>query len=212
MEQERLFSVISNKSVQEAFSQVLRYYVPEKSAVVVDVTCSVMKMWSEELRKDYEPVTMDIREEVNPQIVGDCALVDKLLGDGVADCIIYDPPYLDIKARRDSSWAESAYSYETSSFEYFEQLSRRSATPFYRALKEGGILICKITNFHYKGRLRGTYDLCEWFGEYFYLWDEVVYRFYKHIPNLNWYKRRVPKTHSYFLVFKKKQIKRTTAI
>jgi len=205
--EKRLFSVIYKSSVQEAFSQVLRYYVPKLSSVVVDTTCSIMKMWSEKLKRDYNPITIDIRAEVKPRICGDCALVDEILGEDFADCLIYDPPYLNVKNRIDSGWAKDtyAYGYEYSSFEYFEELSKRSAKPFYRTLKRDGILICKITNFHYKGRLRGTYDLYRWFGEYFYLWDEVVYRFFKHIPNLNWYKRKVPKTHSYFLVFKKRK-------
>jgi len=166
-----------------------------------------MKMWSEELKKEYNPITIDIRDEVKPQIWGDCEFVEKYFGHHAVDCLIYDPPYLNVKDKIDASWAKDtyAYGYEYSSFKYFESLSKRTAKPFYRVLKERGILICKITNFHHEDRLRGTYDLREWFGNYFYLWDEVVYRFFKHIPNLNFYKIKVPKTHSYFLVFKKRK-------
>jgi len=204
---DRLFSVIYKGTVQDAFSKVLRYYVPDPSAVVVDTTCSVMKMWSEELRKDYQPVTFDIRKEIKPDFCCSCELISEKLKAKSVDCLIYDPPYLNVKNRIDSEWAKDtyAYGYEYSSFEYFEDLSEKCAQPFYQVLKKGGILMCKITNFHYKDRLRGTYDLKKWFTQHFFLWDEVVYRFFKHIANLNWYSIKVPKTHSYFLVFKKRK-------
>jgi hypothetical protein len=41
----------------------------------------------------------------------------------------------------------------------FEQLTSSSSKSFAKVLKKDGILICKITNFHWDNKLHGIYDL-----------------------------------------------------
>lgn len=201
--QPRLLSLIPRVHVDQAFEQVLLYYCPPPK-VVVDSTASDMKMWSDRMKEIYNPITFDIDPKKNPKHVASCATVDKCLDPHSVDCVIYDPPYVDLSKRKDTDAAEERYGYElVSTLEDFEKLTKSSAEAFWRVLREDGVLICKVTNFHWDGRLCGTYHLREWLREYFYLWDEVVYWYYKNIPNLNRYKKKVPKTHSYFLIFKK---------
>lgn len=206
------FSVLDGTkiSIKQAFSWILNYYDPNKKkdekykkSKVLDSTCSKMLMWDKEDLYKFQVVTNDIRPEIKADYHHDCSELSKYIKQKF-DIIIYDPPYIDIKTRKDKDKYEDAFNYEAmKNMEDLSSLTVSSSFCFNTLLKSSGILIAKITNFHYDGVLRGSYDLVRWFRNCFYLWDEIIYRFYKNVPNMNFYNRRSIKTHTYFLIFKK---------
>lgn len=205
------FSVIDGRKIllQDAFSYILNYYDPNKSnydnkSDVLDSTCSQMLMWLNEDKKRFNVVTNDINTSIKADYHQSCDDLWLYLSPNFFDIIIYDPPYINLKNRNDSKKYEEAFNYSSmKTIEDLENLTRKCSVCFGHLLKKDGILIAKITNFHYENRLRGSYDYVNWFKEHFYLFDEIIYRFYKNIPNLNFYKKKAAKTHSYFLIFKK---------
>jgi len=203
-------SVIDGRrvSLRDAFSWILHYYNPLKGketiADTLDTTCGQMLMWKKEDLNFFRLITNDIDPKVDAGYHCNCMVLDNFLKPRKFDIIIYDPPYIDIKNRKDSEKYEIAFNYGLMpSIQDLKNLTILSSKCFNELLRKDGILIAKITDFHYKNRLRGSYDIINWFSGYFYLWDKVIFRFYKPIPNLNWYYRKCAKTHSYFLIFKK---------
>lgn len=53
--------------------------------------------------------------------------------------------------------------------------------------------------------LFGHHNLIPCFENHFDFIDIVIYRFYKSIPNIAQYTKKLPITHSYFLIFKKRE-------
>lgn len=205
-------SVIDGRKItlQDAFSWILNYYDPHKNdyinhSNVLDSTCSQMLMWLNEDKKKFNVVTNDVNESVKANYHISCDKLCENIAPSSFDIIIYDPPYIDLKNRDDSKKYEDLFNYTSmKTIENLENLTRKSSYCFNELLRKDGIIIAKITNFHYKNRLRGSYDYVNWFNEHFYLFDEIIYRFYKNVSNLNFYKKKAAKTHSYFLIFKKK--------
>jgi len=202
-----LLSVIDDRCpVDEAFSRVLHYFDPNKKknivSSVLDSTCSIMKMWTEEDRGKYRPTTNDTRSEIEADFHVCCSKLDRVL-DKRFDIIIYDPPYVNLK-RKDAQDAEFCYNYEASgTIEELVSLTERTAICFRNLISKNGIVIAKICDFHIRGRLRGSYDIQKAFEENgWFLHDKVIYRFYKPIPNLVSYSLKVPIAHTYFLIFK----------
>lgn len=202
-------SVIDGKkvSIKDAFSWVLNYYNPNKKSdidsKVLDSTCSKMKMWKQEDFVEFTPVTNDIRKEVNPVYNFDVGELHKHLDHNYFDIIIFDPPYINLNNRQDTDKYEETFNYTSvETLNDLEELTKRASKSLRMIIKTDGVLIAKITNFHTDSRIHGTYDFYNWFKPNFYLFDEVIYRFFKHIPNLNWYSVKCAKTHSYFMIFK----------
>jgi len=206
------FSIIDGKkiTVKEAFSWVLNYYnprknIPEIMPLVIDGTCGEMLMWHKKDLSKYKVVTNDLHNDVISDYHYDVGELNYHL-DKIYDIGIYDPPYINLKKRKDKKKYENGFKYSMiSSFEHLEKITRKSAISFSRILVDDGILIAKITDFHHKDKLRGHIDFINWFSKYFYLWDIIIYRFFKPIPNLNFYTKKCAKTHSYFLIFKKEK-------
>jgi hypothetical protein len=206
------FSVIDGRKikVKQAFSWVLNYYNPlkgkNKMARVLDTTASQMLMWDEEDLKKFYVKTNDINPDYTDLDYGICCSKLHLVVNGCFNILVYDPPYIDLENREDTEKYEKAFNYVSMKTpEDLKTLTQDSAYCFYQILDNNGILIAKITDFHWENRLRGAHDFINWFKDYFYIYDIIIYRFFKHIPNLNWYKRKVAKTHSYFLIFKKRK-------
>jgi hypothetical protein len=126
---------------------------------------------------------------------------------GKFDWFIYDPPYVNLKGRKDEREEDYGYDMVGSLYDFeiftrtvkFEMLRMIDYDPddFYR----NGI-IAKITDFHWNGLIRGHHELIDWFSHQFDLYDLRIYRFYRRGVNINWYKKKCFKTHSYFLIFK----------
>ena len=205
-------SVIDGTKIKlkDAFSWILHYYSQHKGTTqvscVLDTTCSEMLMWNDNDKKEFVVQTNDIRPEIEADYHVCCSKLTSSTN-RVFDMLIYDPPYIDLENRQDSEKYETAFNYGSmKELKDLEQLTRQSSPCFWKLLNKNGVLIVKITNFHLDKQLHGSFDMINWFSDYFYLFDEVIYRFFKHIPNLNWYKRKVAVTHSYFLIFKRKQV------
>lgn len=204
-------SVIDGRKVPltDAFSWVLNYYNPHKNTpevmpTVLDSTCSKMIMWNKEDFNKFNVTTNDINPDIEANCHISCKNLHRFYVHNFFDIIIYDPPYIDLKNRKDSEKYEDIFNYGSMpSIDKLEELTIKSSISFNKLLKKDGILIAKITDFHFEKRIRGHYDFIKWFSNEFYLWDIVIFRFFKHIPNLNRYKRRCAKTHSYFLIFRK---------
>lgn len=205
------FSVIDGTKVRvkEAFSWILNYYDPNKKHVdkmsnVLDTTCSEMLMWDLEDLKIFNVDTNDIRMEIKAKYHYNCIDLAKHLQHNKYDIILYDPPYINLKNRKDTEKYEKAFDYDSvKDIETLNQLTKNSSDCFSKLINNTGILIIKITNFHWNGQIYGSYNMKEWFSNHFYLFDEIIYRFFKPIPNLNFYNRKVAKTHTYFMMFKK---------
>jgi len=203
-----LLSVIDDRcSVDEAFSRVLHYFDPNKKnniiSSVLDSTCSIMKMWTKDDRNRYEPITNDIRPKIQADFHVCCSKLDGFL-DREFDIIVYDPPYVRLK-RKDTQEAEFCYNYEgAGTLEDLISLTSRAAVCFRNLISKNGIVIAKIGDFHISGQLRGSYDVQKAFEENGWcLYDKVIYRFYKPIPNLASYSLKVPITHTYFLILRR---------
>lgn len=204
------FSVIDGRKITltEAFSWLLNYYDPNKKNTemktkILDSTCSVMLMWDSSDLLKFDVITNDINPVIKADYHYNCKELHTYITDKF-DIIIYDPPYIDLKNRKDLKKYEDTFNYEsTKTIEELGKLTVASSFCFNKLLKPNGIVIAKITNFHYKDKLRGKYDIIRWFTNNFYLFDEIVYRFYRPIENINWYSKKAIITHSYFLIFKK---------
>lgn len=201
-------SVIDDRcSAKEAFSRVLNYFDPNKGkgaqTKVLDSTCSVMRMWSQVDKDKYCPVTNDIRLEIEANYHLCCSRLTEVLSENF-DVIVYDPPYVNLKKRNDTIMAETTYGYEEGgTIEQLIDLTERSAREFRKMINRNGIVLVKICDFHIGGRLRGSFNTIKAFEENGWrLFDKVIYRFYKSIPNINFYSRKVPIVHTYFLIFK----------
>jgi len=207
-------SVIDGRKVplKNAFSWVLNYYnpckrIPEIMPNVLDSTCSKMIMWHEKDLAMFNVSTNDTNPKIKANTHECCSDLWKFFANQFFNIAIYDPPYINLKNRNDSKKYENIFNYNSMpSIKKLGNLTIQSSLSFSKLLKEDGILIAKITDFHFEKRIRGHYDFIRWFSKYFYLWDIIIYRFYKPIPNLNFYKKRCAKTHSYFLIFKKKKM------
>ncbi|KKN12347.1 hypothetical protein LCGC14_1017260 [marine sediment metagenome] len=207
-------SVIDGRKIplKNAFSWVLNYYnphknVPEIISTVIDSTCSKMIMWDKKDFNKFDVTTNDINTNIKSNSHQSCGDLWKFYTHLFYDIIIYDPPYINLKNRKDSKKYEDIFNYNSMpSIRKLGELTVRSSLSFSKLLKKEGILIAKITDFHFEKRIRGHYDFIRWFSKYFYLWDIIIYRFYKPIPNLNFYKKRCAKTHSYFLIFRKNKL------
>lgn len=204
-------SVIDGRKipVKEAFSWVLNYFnphkkIPEIMPKVIDGTCGKMIMWHERDLNKFKITTNDIDEGIESDYNKPVQELYQHIDDRF-DIGIYDPPYIDLKNRNDSDKYEEAFKYELiPSFEVLESTTILSSISFSELLNPDGILIAKVTDFHINGQIHGHHDFIHWFSNEFYIWDIVIYRFYKPIPNLNFYSKKCAKTHSYFLIFNKK--------
>jgi len=205
-------SVIDGRriKIKQAFSWVLNYYNPHKKIPeiiprVLDSTCSEMIIWNNKDLDMFEVTTNDINPEIKADYNYCCSELHNYIEPESFDVIMYDPPYVDLKNRKDSEKYERVFNYKLmKNIKQLQKLTEDSALCFYKLLKKGGIIIAKITDFHYNTILRGSHDYVNWFSKYFYLFDKVVYRFYKSIPNLNFYNKRAAITHSYFMIFNKR--------
>lgn len=207
-------SVIDGRTVElkDAFSWVLHYFDPNKKKLAIkskvfDLTCSEMIMWKEEDLEHFEVVTNDINENIKADYHICCSEIHRL--PIKVDIAIYDPPYINLKNRKDKKYREKIYAYDLmNSLEELEGLTRDTAMSTYGLIRDNGILIAKITDFHY-GRdqeLFGSYEYKQWFSQYFKLTDDVIYRFYKHIPCLGQYSKKLAMTHSHFMIFKPRKL------
>jgi len=189
-------------NVAEAFRMVYDFYVPP-NATVLDLCCGKKRMYGD---YDYPNVEFnDINTELDADYHYDCREISKHLNKKY-DWFIYDPPYVDIKGRDDKREEDYGYSMvgDLLDFQTFTSFTKREimdmmneSDNFYNT----GV-IAKITDFHWDGELHGHHDLIEWMTPEFYLWDLRVYRFFRTGFNINWYKKKCFKTHSYFLILK----------
>jgi len=192
----------------EAFSWLLHYVDPNKKnpnikTIVFDMTCSEMIMWKLSDFEYFKVITNDIRKGVKADYHKCCSQLYKL--PLKVHIVIYDPPYYNKKNRKDDKHRIQVYGYNMmETLEQLESLTQDTAMSSYGLLKENGILIAKITDFHYgkDEELRGSFDFREWFSDYFVLQDDYIYRFYKPIPNLGQYSKKSAITHSHFMIFK----------
>ena len=193
------FSVLDYEDfgqVENVFKIVYDYYIPE-NAKVLDLTCGQKLMYR---GYDYPNVEFnDIDPEIESDYHFDCRdIADHL--DKKYDWFIYDPPYVDIKGRKDKR--EEDYGYKLSSgIAQLRDTTLDTKSSILEMINPKGGVIAKITDFHWNGKLRGHHDIIDWFYPEFFLWDLRVYRWYRRAVNINWYKLRAFKTHSYFLVF-----------
>ncbi len=196
--------------IQEAFSWVLNYYNPYKNTPevmpkVLDSTCSEMFMWHKNDLNKFKVIRNDLDPSIDADYHKDVRFLHHFIK-GIFDIIIYDPPYVDLKNRKDTKEKEKLYGYnKMKGLRELILTTLFASDAFYNLLDKNGVLIAKITNFHWKNRLRGSYEIINYLRDNFYLWDEVIYRFYKFIPNLGLYGKKVAKTHTYFLIFKKRK-------
>jgi len=188
--------------VSNAFKMVYDFYVPE-DASVLDMCCGKKIMYGD---NKYPNVTFnDLRTEIDADHHYDCRTISKNLNRRF-EWFIYDPPYVDIQSRQDER--EDDYGYNmVSDIEEFEQFTYDAKREILKLMQyskdfyRNGI-IAKITDFHWDDRIRGHHDWIKWFEPEFYLYDLRIYRFYRRAVNINWYKRKCFKSHSYFLIFK----------
>lgn len=212
MEIKHPLSVIDGRKIKlrEAFSWVLNYYnprknVPEVMPKVIDCTCGHMLMWHERDINMFYVITNDLNKEIEADYHYNVVNLHHFLEHNTFDIAIYDVPYVNLKNRKDTPKYEDAFKYKMmKDIEQLKAVTLDSSISISELLKKDGILIAKITDFHYQNRIRGHHDFIEWFSKDFYLWDIIIYRFFKPIPNLNFYSKKCAKTHSYFLIFKKK--------
>lgn len=205
-------SVIDGRKIKlkDAFSWVLNYYnphkkIPEIMPKVIDCTCGHMLMWHEKDFKRFDMITNDLNKEVPAKYHYNVVNIHHFLEPNTFDIAIYDPPYINLKNRKDSAKYENAFKYGMiKDINHLESITTESSLAISELLKKVGVLIAKITDFHYQNKIRGHHDFINWFSADFYLWDIIIYRFFKPIPNLNFYSKKCAKTHSYFLIFKKK--------
>jgi len=190
-----------SEGIAQFFEKILNFYC-KPGQIVVDTTCGEMLMWSSEAKDKYKPITIDIRKEVSPTFVG---RYSEILGHEIikADVVIFDPPYIALSGKINDSYGAEKYQYGLgpTTYDEFVKWYKLADESFYRVGAE--MVIVKATDFHLRGQFISIVDITNCFSHYD-LWDILVYRFFKPIPNLNWYKCRVPKTHSYFLIFRSK--------
>jgi len=199
-----LFSVLGKEyKIHEVMKRILDFYFPNKNAKLLDPTCGYRIMYKE--IEDRNIIFSDIRK-IDGCLQYDCKELP--FKNDSFDGIIFDPPYVNIKNRmvhKDKKSNDYAYNLMPTPH-HLQALCERCNTEFRRLLKPTGILICKITDFHFKikgkEKLYGHIDLIKWFNK-FTLWDIIIYRFHKHFgqPIQN-YKYKVPKVHTFFLIFR----------
>lgn len=162
-----------------------------------------MLMWHSRDFARFIVETNDIRHDIKADYHYSSESLYIYLNADYYDILIFDPPYINLNKRTDTKKYEKAFDYNAmKSLADLKRLVTQSSYVFNYLLKENGILIVKITNFHLNGRIHGHIDMINWFSQYFYLFDEIIYRFFKPIPNLNFYNKKVAKVHTYFLIFK----------
>lgn len=206
-------SVIDGRqtNLKDTFSWILHYFDPNKKnpdiqTTIFDLTCSEMEMWKEDDFNFFQVITNDINKDIKADYHIDCSEAYRLPVS--AHIILYDPPYINLKNRKDKKEREKLYAYNLmNSLKNLEDLTRDTAMSSYALLKPEGRLIAKITNFHYgkDQEMFGCYEYKKWFSNYFILVDDIIYRFYKHIPNLAQYSKKIAMTHSHFMIFKPKK-------
>lgn len=184
-------------NIAEAFKVTYDYYIPSE-ARVLDLCCGKKRMYE---KHEYPNVEFnDIRLDLAADYHHDCRKISNFI-DKRYDWFIYDPPYVDIKGRDDQREEDYGYAM-VGSLSDFEDFTKETKRQIMSMISLRGGVLAKITDFHWDGCLHGHHDLIEWMKPEFYLWDMRIYRFFRTGFNINFYKKKCFKTHSYFLIFK----------
>lgn len=172
-----LLSVVYKASASDAFKNIINFYSVywknKKNPLIVDLTCSEMVMWDEETRKKFNPIGLDIRSEVHPTHVLDFRNFGSL-GLSDVDCFIFDPPYVNLNSRKDER--NNLYGYELSRGpEELISISKNASEICNKFGSKSCIVIYKITDIHWKGKLFGHHNLIPCFENHFDFIDIVIY-------------------------------------
>jgi len=197
-----------NIGIAEAFKRVLMHYVLPP-AKVLDVTCGYRIMYEKifDINKKYnlyDFIFVDVRPEVRPDIVADLRMLP-ITTVQKFDAIVYDPPYPTHSVPRDNR-----------DYEYGKVLSQRELHELFFELtkavnnlvvylKHDGVLIAKVMDWVYKGKLYSAIEVCNSLLTNFELYDIIIYRFFKRSFIRAEPEKRVPRKHSYFLIYRPKK-------
>lgn len=190
----------------EVFPHVLALHVP-KGSLVADVTYGKGVFWKRVPRSDYDLRSSDLSIGVN------CRKLP--YGDGVFDCVVFDPPYMHTPGgtahQNHQNFEHYYYNNETnhSTKKYHEavlDLYFEGSKEAFRVLKPGGVLIVKCQDEVCANRQRLTHVeiINELAGMGFEI-DDLFVVVRNNRPGMSRVIKQVHarKNHSYFLVFHK---------
>ena len=156
MEIKHPLSVIDGRKIpiKDAFSWILHYFnpnkrTPELMSYIIDCTCGQMLMWHNKDLGIFNITTNDINSNVKADFHYNVTKLDEHIQNNVFDIAIYDPPYINLKNRKDSKKYEKAFQYDLmKDIKQLEQVTCDSSLSISNLLNKHGILIAKITDFH----------------------------------------------------------------
>jgi len=196
-----------NIGIAEAFKRVLMHYVIPP-AKILDVTSGFRIMYEKLLELNakynlYDFIFIDVRPEVRPDIAADLRRLP--LRTYQFDAIVYDPPYPTHSVPRDNrDYEYGKIASQRELHELFFELTK-AVNNLNTYLKPDGILIAKVMDWVYKGKLYSAIEICNKLLTNFELYDIIIYRFFKRSYIRAEPGKRVPRKHSYFLIYKVKK-------
>lgn len=200
----RLTSVMAGED-RRLFKKILYFYI-KKGTKIIDVTCGHRIFWQDVNLANFSVLFCDIRREVKPTVV--CDLLSPPFKPNIFDALIFDPPHLDLSETSMFYWK-----YGSLSESDMTKMLQKVIEPFTYILKPNGILIAKIFDDRRHGTVRERHtELANSLKENFEFIDIIVkWSRRQKKAQENWRggqknpRRSIPQ-HSYFLIFRKKNI------
>ncbi len=207
---ELIFSAYQGMNA-EVFPSVLSLYVPPGSKIA-DITYGKGVFWKNVKLEQYELMKSDVKQGI------DCrALPYK---DQTFDCVVFDPPYMHTPGGTAHEGHQNYESYYKNNGtgngtdkKYHEAvlaLYFLGSKEAWRVLKSGGILIVKCQDEVCACKQRLTHvEIINYLTETMFLVEDLFVLMRTNKPGVSRVlrQRHARKNHSYFLVFRKKNVK-----
>jgi len=202
----------------KVFPQILALHVP-KGATVADVTYGNGVFWREVPQEQYKLLATDIAQGV------DCRNLP--YEDRSIDCVVLDPPYMEgffrNKGIKAGSGTHNAFrNYYSNGDETIQgpkwhqavtDLYFKAGQEGYRVLRDGGVLIVKCQDEVSANKQWLTHvEIINEYQSYGFYCKDLFVIVRENRPGVSRLKKQVHarKNHSYFLVFIKKVLKKTS--
>lgn len=195
----------------DVFRQILEFYKPHGSKIL-DLTYGKGTLWKSASKisawEDYDVTTVDIDKTTKAQYHCDFAELPPEISEVKRDILVYDPPYkyesprFILQNRKAEGWKDkpqkTLYSLDIQKAN-IEKLNNIALN----LLKDDGILIVKIMDTRYKGKLIPAHCMFINGLTNFEIKDILIY--IKLGVGIFVNKKSAQTAHGFFLIFKKKE-------